>query len=188
MTTLEIAANILNLLGVYLAAKNKVSTWPIGIVGCILYGVMFYEVKLYADVTLQVFYVVTSFFGWYYWQKGGDGKAELPVTRVKLSRLLFYGVAGIMTSVMYGFMLAKTTDASYPFIDSMILSFSVIGQLLMMNRKLECWPVWILVNTLSIPLFISKGLYLTSFVYALFWVNAVWGHFQWKNVGKEVHP
>jgi nicotinamide mononucleotide transporter len=188
MTTLEIVANILNLLGVYLAAKNKVATWPVGIVGCLLYAVMFFEVKLYADVTLQFFYIATSFYGWHIWKKGGEDKKELPVTRVNLKKLALYSLIGLLTSALYGFMLLKTTDASYPFIDSVILSFSVIGQLLMMKRKLECWPVWILVNTLSIPLFVSKGLNLTAFVYALFWVNAVWGHFQWKNVGKEVHP
>lgn len=188
MTALEISANILNLLGVYLAAKNNSWTWPVGIVGCGLYGFMFFDVKLYADVTLQVFYVMTSFYGWHLWKRGGQNDQELPITRV--GHLAFFKMSFVAVAVtyLYGTLLSKTTDASYPFIDSLILSFSVVGQLLMMKKKMECWPVWILVNTLSIPLFISKGLYLTAGVYAIFWVNGVWGHFQWKNLGKELHP
>ena len=188
MTILEISANILNLLGVYLAARNSFWTWPVGIVGCALYSFMFFEVKLYADVTLQVFYIVTSFYGWVLWRKGVNGESELPVTKVGIKQFLLMSLAAVIVTFFYGHLLLRTTDASYPFIDSLILSFSVVGQLLMMKRKIECWPVWILVNTLSIPLFVSKDLYLTAAVYGLFWVNAVWGHFQWKNAGKEVHP
>lgn len=188
MSALEISANVLNLLGVFLAARNNAWTWPLGIVGCVLYGVMFFDVKLYADMTLQGFYIITALYGWRLWRRGGDNEEELPITRVGLRQFLLLSLAAVVVTGLYGLMLLKTTDASYPFIDSLILSFSVMGQLLQMKRKIECWPVWILVNTLSIPLFASKGLILTSLVYGLFWVSAVWGHFQWRTGGKEVHP
>jgi nicotinamide mononucleotide transporter len=180
MSQLEIWANIFNLMAVYLAAKNHLSTWPIGIVGCVLYGVLFFDAKLYADVTLQVFYTVTALYGWWAWSSGGENKTELPVTRSTKKSLLTQSAFGLLGGLAYGYFLKLSTDASYPYVDSLILTFSIVGQLLMTKRKIECWPVWILVNTLSIPLFIVKGLNLTAAVYGLFWINALWGHFQWK--------
>lgn len=184
MSVLEITANILNVLGVYLAARNKIATWPVGILGCILYGVMFVEVKLYADVTLQIFYIVTAVYGWFLWKRGGEEASELPVTNVRLKQLALYSVIGIATTLAYGKLLSATTDASYPFIDSLVMSFSVVAQLLMMRRKIESWPLWIMVNAISIALFISKGLYLTALVYGIFSANAVLGYFQWKKLLK----
>ncbi len=77
-------------------------------------------------------------------------------------------------------MLHAWTDAYAPFLDSLVLSFSVVAQLLLMRRRLETWPVWLLVNTLAVPLFASRGLFVTAGLYAAYWINALvaWRHWR----------
>ena len=79
---LEIAANACNALSILLAGLNSVHTWWVGILGCALFGVVFYQARLYADVTLQLFFVVTSAVGWWQWRAGRQGGA-MPVRRTR---------------------------------------------------------------------------------------------------------
>lgn len=179
MNPLEIFANIFNLVSVFLANRNIVHTWWIGIIGGILYGVMFYEVKLYADVILQIFFVLTNIYGWWAWVYGGAKQRELLITRIDFKSLVLFGIAAIGLTVGHGFLLHRLTDASFPFVDSVILVFSIIAQFLLMRRKLESWYFWILVDAVAVPLYAAKELYLTSAIYFVFLLNAVWGLLNW---------
>src|SRR5215204_3448972 len=117
MSLLEVFANIFNLISVILANRNSVHTWWIGIIGGVLYGVMFYEVKLYADVILQIFFVLTNLYGWWAWLHGGAEHEELPITRVAVNLLILFTLLAITLTVGHGFLLHQLTDASFPFID-----------------------------------------------------------------------
>ena len=90
--------------------------------------------------------------------------------------------AGVAATVAYGTLLHLHTDAYAPFVDSAVLVLSVIAQLLMMQRRIENWPVWLLVNTIAAPLYFSRELYLTSALYAGFWVNAVVSWIWWRKL------
>ena len=182
MSLLEIFANIFNLISVFLANRNTVHTWWIGIIGGVLYGVMFYEVKLYADVILQVFFILTNLYGWWAWLRGGAESEELPITRVAFKHLILFAFAAFILTVGHGFLLHQMTDASFPFIDSTILVLSIIAQFLLMRRKLESWIFWIVVDMIAVPLYAAKGLYLTSAIYFLFLLNAVWGLINWRRI------
>lgn len=185
MPWFEITGNLFIVLSVFLAARNHVLTWPIGIIGCILYGFMFYEAKLYADVTLQLFFIVTSAKGWWDWQHVGAKRLERPIMRMSLKFLcLVYFPASIAGTFLYGFILHGWTDASLPFIDSSVLAFSIAAQFLLMRRKLETWIFWIIVDIVSVPLFFYKELYLTSAVYSVFLVNALYGLWSWHKIWK----
>lgn len=185
MSPLELSANTFNLISVFLANRNNVNTWWVGIVGTVLFAFLFFEVKLYADVTLQIFFVGTSICGWWNWLRGGDTKEDLPITRIQPKSLIVYVLVSLMVLGLYGSLLFSLTDASYPFIDSIILVFSVLAQLLLMSRKLETWYFWILVDVVAVPLFASKGLYLTSAIYFIFLINAVFGLKNWRRIYAE---
>ena len=179
MNPLEIFANIFNVISVFLANRNNIHNWWTGIIGTILFLFLFYDVKLYADVTLQVFFIITSVWGWWNWVHGETKDEELKITRISLLKLLLFTLISIAVTFGYGYLLFRLTDASYPFTDSIILVFSVLAQLLLMERKLENWVFWILVDAVAVPLYASKELYLTAFIYFVFFVNAIWGLFHW---------
>lgn len=181
---LELAANVFTAAAILLAGRNSVHTWWTGIVGCTLFGVLFARNRLYADVVLQVFFVATSILGWWRWARGNHG-AALPITHAGLRSLAWMVPAGVGASAAYGALLHFHTDAYAPFVDSAVLVFSVIAQLLMMQRRIENWPVWLLVNTIAVPLYFSRGLYLTAALYVGFWINAIVSWLWWRELARR---
>ena len=182
MTPLEIAANVVTTLSIWLAARNSRHTWSTGSVGCVLFGVQFFRSQLYADATLQGFFLVTSALGWWQWLHAGTGaaRAERPVTRARAATLAWMALAALAVTVGYGALLHRFTDAYMPYVDAAVLALSVVAQCLLMRRKVENWVFWIAVNTLSVPLFASRGLTLTAVLYAAYWFNAWYGLWRWR--------
>jgi nicotinamide mononucleotide transporter len=172
MSTLETAANLVNALAIVLAGRNSIHTWWTGIIGCLLFGWLFFEAKLYADVTLQLFFIGTGIAGWRMWLRGAGG-SPLAIGRTPTPRLAAMVAFAAAFALGYAWLLHRFTDAYSPLVDSLVLASSVLGQLLLMSRRVETWPCWLFANTLSVPLFWSRGLHLTSALYALFWVNAL---------------
>ncbi len=175
---IEVAAAVITAISVLLAGRNSVHTWWTGIVGALVYAEVFYRAKLYADVALQAFFVVTSALGWWAWLRGDRGR-ELPVRRSTLAFLAVGMAAGALCAVAYGWLLHAYTDAYAPFPDSVILAYSVLGQVTLMARRVESWLCWLLVNTIAVPLYASRGLYPTTLLYAAFWLNACWSLRHW---------
>jgi nicotinamide mononucleotide transporter len=176
---LEIAANAVMTVSIVLAGRNNVHSWWLGVVGCAMFAVLFYSVNLYADVALQLFFIVTCVIGWLQWRRGAGG-APLPISSARLKALLWMGGIGVLATAGYGLMLQAYTNAYAPFIDSAVLMFSIVAQLLLMRRRLETWPFWLLVNTVSVPLYASRGLYVTAALYAAYWLNALASWYFWR--------
>ena len=177
----EIAANVFNTASILFAAKNSFHTWWLGIVGCVLFGWVFFSTQLYADVTLQVFFIVTSVIGWRNWVHGKAGTG-LPVRRTRPIPLAGMLVAGAAVAALYGWLLHRFTNAFAPFLDSVVLAFSVLGQLLLMRRRYESWWCWLLVNSIAVPLYLTRGLTVTAILYTAFWINALVALFRWRKL------
>ena len=181
----EIAANILNAASVLLAGRNSVHTWWTGIVASVLFGVVFYSAKLYADVALQLFFFVAGVAGWWTWLRGGGGR-ELPVRRGTARASAWMLAAGVTAAAACGWVLRRFTDAYAPFLDSLVLAFSVIGQVLLVRRRYESWWCWLLVNTVAVPLYAARGLYVTAALYLAFWVNTIVALAYWRRLLRPV--
>lgn len=176
---LEIAANLITTLSILLAARNSRHTWSSGILGCLLFALLFQRNQLYADALLQGFFIATSARGWWLWRNAG-GHVSLPVSRIS-SRLLALCVVGaVLVTAVYGALLHAFTNAWAPFVDAAVLALSVVAQLLLMQRRIENWAFWLAVNTLAVPLFASRGLWLTAGLYSLYWFNAWYGAARWR--------
>ncbi|MFL6656556.1 MAG: nicotinamide riboside transporter PnuC [Massilia sp.] len=180
---LEISANVVTAVAIFLAGRNNIHTWWTGILGCSLFGVLFYQSNLYADVLLQLFFVVSSAVGWWQWLRGAKGEA-LPISHARFSTLLMIVPAGAAATAAYGALLHYYTNAYAPFLDSTVLVFSVVAQFLLMQRRVDNWPVWVLVNSIAVPLYFSRGLYLTSFLYACYFINAVVSWVVWRRLAR----
>ncbi|SHN36210.1 nicotinamide mononucleotide transporter [Duganella sacchari] len=179
ISPLEIAANAVMSVSIVLAGRNNVHSWWLGIVGCGMFAALFYSVNLYADVALQLFFIVTCAIGWLQWLRVAGGVA-LPISRAQVRALGWMTGIGLLATTAYGLMLQAYTNAYAPFIDSAVLMFSIVAQLLLMGRRVETWPFWLLVNTVSVPLYASRGLYLTAVLYAAYWINALASWFFWR--------
>jgi len=181
MGPLEIAANVTTTVSILLAGRNSVHTWWTGIASSALFAVLFFQASLYADVVLQGFFVVTSGVGWWQWMKGFHGHA-LPVSHADFRKLAWTVPVGMSATVGYGALLHFFTSAYAPFVDSAVLVFSVIAQLLLMQRRIENWAFWLVVNSIAVPLYASRGLYLTAMLYGCYWINAVVSWRSWRKL------
>jgi nicotinamide mononucleotide transporter len=185
MSLLELFAAAIGAVSVWLSVRQNIWSWPTAIVNVVLYTIVFYEAKLYADMGLQVVYAVLSIYGWYEWLYGGAGRTELRVTRTSPRLGVLLALIALGGSAVLGTLLRHATDAALPFMDSFLSSSSLVAQWMMTKKKLENWLVWILVDVLYVGMFIFKGLYLTAGLYAIFLGLAVKGYIDWRRTLDE---
>jgi len=180
MSSLEIIAAIFGAIAVYLAARERIWSWPTAIVNVSLYTIVFFQSRLYADMGLQVVYLALSIFGWYNWLHGGERRSVLRVSRAS-ARLLVALTALIgVGSYALGTTLATRTNAALPYLDSALTVTSLVAQWLMTRKVLENWILWIAVDIVYVPMFLSRGLTATAILYAVFLVLAVLGFIEWR--------
>ena len=177
---LEQTAVVFGIVSVWLSVKEKIWSWPTAIVNVGLYTIVFWNAKLYADMGLQVVYVVLSAYGWYEWLYGGANRTELPVSRVPAREAAILAGLGVAFAVALGTFLQRTTDAALPWWDASLTSASLVAQWLMTRKRLENWALWIAADAVYVGLFVFKGLRLTAVLYAVFLVLAVLGHVEWR--------
>lgn len=175
MTSLEILAASFGLASVALTVRASVWCWPVGLVSVLAYAALFVEIKLYADASLQLFYVVTGIYGWWHW-----GSAQRPISELSVRQRYATGGVVLVSAAAAGSLFAAFTDASVPYLDSLVAGLSITAQLLLMRKKRETWAYWIAVDVLSIGLYLYKGIYLTTGLYGIFLVMAVQGQRAWS--------
>jgi nicotinamide mononucleotide transporter len=180
MSLLEIVAALFGAAAVYLATRESVWSWPVALVNVALYTVVFYQARLYADMGLQVVYFALSLYGWYNWLHGGQRRSVLHVSRASPRLLLPLLALVAVCSYSLGYVLATHTDAVLPYLDSALTVASLAAQWLMTRKVLECWLLWIAVDVVYVPMFVSRGLPATALLYAVFLVLAVLGFIEWR--------
>jgi len=176
----EVAGVVFGVLGVYLTVRENVWCWPVGIANVSLFIVVFYRSRLYADMGLQVGYVVLCAYGWWAWLHGGDRSAALPVARTPRGALRALTLLGALVAFGLGLALKSTTRAALPFLDSGLTSASLVAQYMTTRKWLENWAVWIAADAIYVGMYVYKQLYLTALLYAVFLGLAVLGWRSWK--------
>ncbi|MDO9153292.1 MAG: nicotinamide riboside transporter PnuC [Paludibacter sp.] len=177
---IEIAGAILSLIYLYLSIHQKVSLWIFGFISSVLYVVVFMQSKLYADMSLQFYYVVISIYGWINWKFGKDEKGhELPIKRLNKKMIAKLIVAALLIYVGYFVILNYYTDSTVPKFDSMIGALSVVATWMLARKYIENWLVWIVADGLAIGLFIYKELYPTAVLFVVYTIMSVVGYRQW---------
>jgi nicotinamide mononucleotide transporter len=164
---------------VYLAARQNIWTWPVTIISVVAYAFLFYDFKLYGDAALQLYFLATSVYGWYYWSKRHE-EHKKPVVILSNRGLLQVGISSVILTFILGWFLDNYTDTNVPYADGFCTSLSFIAQLLMTRKVLQNWILWIIVDICYVPLYIYKDLFLTTVLYTLFLALAVMGYLQWK--------
>ena len=176
---IELLAVIFTIACVWLTAKEHILCWPTGIIGCLLYMYVFWVARLYSDVLLQVYFFVTSVWGWYNWLHGGTDAGELAISRLTWGGMAGWVVVTVAGICVLGTIMKRRTRAALPFLDATTTVMSLVAQYLLGCKILENWMVWIAADVLDTGIYLRRKLYLTSVLYAILLVLAVMGLCEW---------
>jgi nicotinamide mononucleotide transporter len=183
-TWVEWLGTVTGFICVYLAAKQNIWNWPVAIISVGAYCVLFYQYQLYGDAILQLYFLVTSIYGWYFWLKKQESHQK-PITSLnKWQWILVIAIIGISTAAA-GWFLDNFTNTNVPYADGFCTAMSFAAQFLMTRKILQNWVLWIIADICYIPLYIYKELMLTAILYALFLWLATLGYLEWKRTWKE---
>jgi nicotinamide mononucleotide transporter len=182
---LEISGVISGILCVYLAARNNILSWPLAIISVSIYIIIFYETKLYADAGLQVYFLITNIYGWYFWSRKSEKDDKVPVSFASGKSIFLSLIAILIFTLLLGTFLYRGTDASFPYIDSFCTACSLVAQLFLARKIIENWLIWIFVDIIYVGVYLMKDLHLTAGMYALYVLIAAMGYINWKKEFKQ---
>jgi len=188
----EFIGTVLGLISVFLAARANIFTWPTGIANAIFFLVIFYQIQLYSDMFLQMYFCCMGVYGWFTWKYRAEHKQSAIRTlsnanRLKLAGLIAGAVLLIGTLISQIHLLLPQIferPATFPYIDTFIAVSSVLAVILLARRIFETWVLWILVDITSIGLYYVKGVKLIAVEYVIFLALAVLGVLSWYRLWK----
>lgn len=179
---IEIFGALFGLLYIFLSIRQNIWCWPVGFITSALYVYVFFVTKFYADMGLQVYYLIVSVYGWYHWMYGGKSKQQDDLKPAWGNLRLYVALtfAAIALFAAIAFILVKFTDSEIPYWDAFTTAGSFIATWMLARKLIENWLVWILVDTVALGTYIYKELYATVALFLVYVVLAILGYLQWK--------
>lgn len=194
MSYLEFFGTIFNIWCVWLVAKKNIWNWPIGIIATVLFLVLFYQIRLYADFFEQIYFLITGFLGWWIWKRETNEK-EIKISICSDKERFFYLVVIVSMTLLFGYLMANIhillpaffpEPASWVYIDTFTTIVSFVATYLLIAKKVEAWILWILVDIIGIWLYFVKEVRFISFLYLIFLILATKGLMSWYKTWKKL--
>jgi nicotinamide mononucleotide transporter len=185
VTWAEMIAVVLSLAMVACNIRVNPIAWPLAIGASLIYCIVFADSRLYGEAGLQIFFVVVALWGWWQWLRGRGADGAVLRVRALSARGCWLLLAAVLLAwPLLALFLRSFTDTDVPWWDALPTAGSVAGQWLLGRKYVQNWPVWVVVNVVSVGLFAWKGLWLTVVLYALFTLLALWGWRQWQRLAQ----
>lgn len=178
---IETIGVILGIISVILTVKENIWCWPFGIVNVLLFAWIFFQSAIYGQMILQFFFLALILYGWYEWLYGGEDNRSILISKITRRQIIYL----IPVTISLGVLLDKgilfiSENGKFTILDSIITALSFTAQFLLAKKVLENWLVWIIVDILSIFLFVQTGLYKIGFFYFVLLMVATSGYITWK--------
>jgi nicotinamide mononucleotide transporter len=186
---LELIAMFLTLAYVFLAARGSLWCWPAAFISTALYSYIFYDVLLLMDSALNAYYLVMAVYGYWQWSKNTNSQQDSSATLAIVSWSASWhikiclGLAILASTV--GYLMANYTSASFPYIDTFTTVYAVFATYLVAQKVLENWLYWIVINLVSIYLYIEKALVPTTVLFIILVIVACYGYLKWLTLYKK---
>ena len=180
---IESTAVFFSILYVILAVKESVWCWGAAVISVILYIYICYTEQLYPETGLQVFYLLMALYGYHQWNKNDSA---LKIQQWKTTRHLLILLLGALLTFLMGFYFTIYTNAAMPLVDSFTTVFSVFTTYMVTKKVLRNWLYWIVIDIVSVYLYFSRDLPLTSFLFIVYTVIAIFGYFSWIKRNNEL--
>lgn len=211
LSYIEAIGTICGLLCIYLASLEKTSNYIFGLLNVTLFAIIFFQINLYASLLLQIFFFVANVYGWYAWTRVEEetNEVELKIRWLSKKKL----AVTFLVSIIFILVLTFTIDPvfsvltqitvgvlnlfganlvipaldpdAYPFWDSSMMVLSIVAQLLMVRKYVENWIIWLLINLISIVIFLFQGVYAMAIEYVILTFIALNGTRMWIHSAKS---
>ena len=175
---LEIFAVIFALLYLFLAMKQNIACWYAAFISTLIYIIIYWDVSLYMESLLNLYYLLMAIYGWMNWNKKSQIDKNYVISWSYQNHIVVILLILILT-VISGFSLQKT-DAVYPYLDSFTTWASVITTFMVAQKILSNWIFWIIINSVAIFLNFDRELYLTVILLMTYQVMSIYGYYQWR--------
>lgn len=199
VSLLELTGTLTGLACVYLTAKEKISCWPVGIVNIVLFLALFYQVQLYSDMILQVFFLIMSVYGWWKWanpktQKETDTKNELKISDLHSRGWAFWIIGIAVSTLILGFVMKDIhhylpsvfpEPAAFPYPDALTTTLSIAATIIMALKMRACWILWITVDIIATVIYFVKGIHLVAIEYIVFGLISWNGYRTWTSIKNQ---
>ena len=192
MSYLEFFGTVAGFIAVWLSAKANVWSWPIGLLNVALFFFLFYQVQLYPDMFLQAFFFITNLIGWWRWTHPEPGEEdrrhELKISFLKRMQLITLVITGLAGTLVMGTFAKNLHEwfptifykpSAFPYLDSFVTVMSIVTTFFMIQKKIESWILWIVIDIIATYLYFSKGIKFVALQYLLFCLIASFGLWNW---------
>ena len=190
---IEITGVVIGLVYLYLEYKASIHLWIVSIIMPAIYLYIFFRAGLYADVGINLYYLLIALYGWAAWKysfrlfgdKDNRASEELRISHATRKDWLKAGVGYLLAQLLIACALANFTDSDVVWADSFVAALSIVGMWMLARKVIEQWWVWLVVDLASVWLFAYKDLYFTATLYLLYAVIAIFGYKKWKKLMQE---
>ena len=178
---IELLATTFGFIYIIFSILEKKLLWLFGFLASGVFVFVFFRAKIYADMGINVYYVAVSVYGWVHWTLyKGEKKTDIPTKRLTLKQWFYVLLSTALLFIFIGFFLDNFTDSDIAYWDAFTTAASIVGTWMLARKILENWLVWIVVDSISVLLYIYKGLYPTTGLFILYTILAIIGFYQWK--------
>lgn len=185
MDYLEIIGVAVGLVYLYWEYKASVWLWLASIIMPAIYIFVYFDAGFYADMGINVYYLVASVYGFIFWFRKSTGEAVLKITHTPKRFLLPLAVVSIALWVAIYWVLVTWTDSEVALGDSFTTAISIVGMWMLTRKYVEQWIAWVAVDLVCAILYLQKGLAPTGLLYALYTIIAIFGYFKWLKLMKD---
>jgi nicotinamide mononucleotide transporter len=180
MSLWELSAVVLALAYLVLAIREHIACWLAAILSTCIYIMLMFRAHLYMESALQVFYVAMAVYGWYSWAHGERPGQELQVSSWPPGRHVLPLLLILVAALASGTLLTAYTNASKPYLDSMVTWAAIFSTWMVARKIIQNWHYWFIIDSISVYLYVSRGLYLTALLFVVYLVLIVIGWRQWR--------
>ncbi|MCB1692347.1 MAG: nicotinamide mononucleotide transporter [Pseudomonadales bacterium] len=177
-SAIELIAVVLAITYLLLAVRENIACWYAAFVSTAIYFFIFMRVHLYMESALQIYYLAMAVYGWYEWKRGA-GDEGVSISTWRPARHLQVVCTVIALSILTALALDRWTDARLPLLDSFTTWGAIVTTWMVARKILENWVYWLVIDSVSVYLYIDRSLYFTALLFIAYLVIVVFGWIEW---------
>ncbi|MBX9866628.1 MAG: nicotinamide riboside transporter PnuC [Burkholderiales bacterium] len=209
LSYIEAIGTIFGLLCIWYAGQEKRFNFYFGLINVTLFAIIFYQIQLYANLLLQIFFWVMNVYGLYAWGRSNSAAESLKIRWLTSPQLVltiigsllaiallaiyinpfFNGLTIIAVKLMQlvapNLTLPTLQADPDPLMDAAVTVLSIVAMVQMTRKLVENWLLWVVINLISIVLYAKQGVYFMALEYIILTFIALNGSLVWIKAARQ---